>query len=449
MKDLSGKTILVLGLGTTGLAVCEFLLKQKASIIAVDDLPLSLLNPKADKLQTQGIKILSQSEEFSVPWDKISLVILSPGIPLDHLLVGEAKRRNIPVTGELEFASQFSQSPIVAITGTNGKSTTTELTGAIFKNAGLNIALGGNLGTPWLELVQKNPNPDWTILEVSSFQLETIQNFHPKISMILNITDDHFERHQNMAGYIAAKALIWKNQNEQDFLIYNANDVHVLKAVEGAKCKKIPFSSTEHVKGIYWEDEHLLRSHVSGFERDYSIEKATLKGLHNIENMMAAIAAAELAGISQDLIEKSLLEFKALAHRLELVREHEGVKYYDDSKGTNVGAVVMSLASFEDPVVLILGGKDKGGDYSILRALIKNKVRALILLGEAKSKIAAALQGTVPMFEVDSMKEAVTQGKSLAQKGDIVLLSPACSSFDMFRDYKHRGDEFQKWVKNL
>lgn len=449
MKDLSGKTILVLGLGTTGIAVCEFLLKRNVHVIAVDDLPLSLLNPKTDRLQQQGVKVFSQSEEFSLPWDKISLLILSPGIPLGHLLVLEAKRRKISVTGELEFASQFSSSRVIAITGTNGKSTTTELVGALFKNAGFNIALGGNLGTPWLTLIDENPNPDWTILEVSSYQLETVETFHPNISMILNITDDHFERHKNMAGYIAAKALIWKNQNEKDSLIYNANDVHVLKAIEGAHCRKVPFSSTEHVKGIYWDTEVQLHSEVSGSVKNYSLQNASLKGLHNIENMMAAIAAAELAGISPEVIEKTLENFKALPHRLEFVRELNGVRYFDDSKGTNVGAVAMSLASFEDPVILILGGKDKGGDYKVLRALIKNKARALVLIGEAKEIIRAALEATVHMEDAASMQEAVLRCRDLAKEGDVVLLSPACSSFDMFRDYKHRGDEFQKWVNAL
>lgn len=449
MENLKNKTILVLGLGSTGIALCEFLLNRGASVVAVDDLPKSLLPPKTETLALRGVKIFSHSDEFQIEWAKVSLLIVSPGISQDHILIQEAKRKKIPVTGELEFAFGFSKGQVLAITGTNGKSTTTELTGAIFKNAALKIALGGNLGTPWIKLIEDHPNPDWNILEVSSYQLETIEKFHPKISMILNITDDHFERHKNMEGYLSAKSLIWKNQNEEDFLIYNANDVHVLKALEGAKCKKIPFSSTEHVNGIYWDTEETLRSQVSGTEKIYSLEKAILKGLHNIENMMASIAAAELAGISQEIIQKTLEEFKALPHRLEFVKELEGVKYFDDSKGTNIGAVVMSLASFEDPVVLILGGKDKGGDYKILRALIKNKTRAVVLIGEAKDTIRAALEGTVPLAEAASMQEAVLRCRDLAKEGDVVLLSPACSSFDMFRDYKHRGDEFQKWVRKL
>lgn len=450
MMELKDKTILVLGLGATGLAACDFLLERGARVIGVDDLPRSLLSPKAEALRARGLRLFSHSEEFQVDCTSLSLLLLSPGVPPSHLLAAEARRRGIPVSGELEFASQFSKGPILAITGTNGKSTTTELCGALFKKAGFNIALGGNLGTPWLKLIQENPQPDWNILEVSSFQLESIESFHPKISMILNITDDHFERHGDMAGYIEAKAKIWKNQGADDALIYNANDVHVLKAIEGARCRKIPFSSSEHVKGgIYWDAEDRLISRVSGEERTFSLEKASLKGLHNIENMMAAIAAAELAGIAPATIERVLEEFKALPHRLEFVRDLEGVKYYDDSKGTNVGAVAMSLASFEDPVVLILGGKDKGGDYGILRALIKNKCRALVLIGEAKDLIRRALEGAAPLVEAASMQEAVARCRELSQPGDVVLLSPACSSFDMFRDYKHRGDEFQKWVRGL
>ena len=215
-------------------------------------------------------------------------MVLSPGVSLDHKIAQEARRREIKVTGELEIASHFSTSPIVAITGTNGKSTTTELTGAIFKEAGLKVSVGGNLGTPWVTLIDQDPNPQWTILEVSSFQLETIDNFHPKISALLNITDDHFERHGTMEGYIAAKARITLNQSEKDAVVYNANDAHVLSALERSRPRRIPFSSTEHVKGIFWASDESLESIVSASARTYDLNRATLKGLHNIENMMAS-----------------------------------------------------------------------------------------------------------------------------------------------------------------
>jgi UDP-N-acetylmuramoylalanine--D-glutamate ligase len=452
--NLKNKTILIVGLGTTGVAVREFAQKRGAHPIGYDDDP-----------QKKGI------EFDQISWKELNLLVLSPGIPLDHPVVKRAKQENIPITGELELASQFSNSPVIAITGTNGKSTTTELVGEIFRQANLNVSVGGNLGTPWVRLIDENPHPEWTILEVSSFQLETIETFHPKISVLLNITDDHFERHGNLDAYIEAKARIFLNQvgtrfkgslspspqpspvegegEREDTLIYNANDVHVLRAMEKAGCKRVPFSSTEHVKGIFWDEKDLIRSVVSGMERVYSLQKVSLTGLHNIENMMAAIASSELAGISQEAIQKGLEAFKALPHRLEFVRELGGVCYFDDSKGTNVGAVAMSLASFDEPVILILGGKDKGGDYKILRSLIRHKAKSLMLMGEAKEKIREALQGTVPIHEVKSMKEAVEKAHSLAQAGDVVLLSPACSSFDMFRDYKHRGEEFQKYVKGL
>ncbi len=447
--NLHSQNIVVVGLGKTGYALCEFLLKNKARVFAVDDLPREMMGPNWQVLFDRGVEFFTTDDAHFIPWKEIQLCILSPGLSLEHPVVSLAQSFSVKITGELEFASQFTQAPILAITGTNGKSTTTELVGQILKNSGLQVEVGGNLGEPWISMIDRNPKPDWFVLEVSSYQLETIQNFHPHLAALLNITDDHFERHHNMAGYVAAKAKIGFNQNENDFLIYNANDVHVLKALEGQKAQKIPFSSTQTVKGIYWKSEKEIASELSGKEVVYSLKNASLHGLHNIENMMAAIALAELAKIPSPVIQSTLENFKALPHRLEWVREVKEVDYYDDSKGTNVGAVVMSLASFEKPVVLILGGKDKGGDYSVLRALIKNKARALVLLGEAKEKIRKALQDTVPIVEVNSMRAAVEEASRLAQEGDVVLLSPACSSFDMFRDYKHRGDEFQKYVRSL
>jgi len=447
--DLQNKTLLIVGLGTTGLAVCDFARRRGAHLIGLDDAPKKMLGPRVEILQENGTPVFSTNEAGMLEWRRIDLVVLSPGVPLSHKVVLEARRRGIPVTGELELASQFSQSPVIAITGTNGKSTTTELTGEIFREMGLKVSVGGNLGTPWVTLIDQDPDPAWTILEVSSFQLETIESFHPKFSALLNITEDHYERHGDMDGYLAAKARITLNQTDEDAVIYNANDVHVLRALEGAKARKIPFSSTEHVRGIYWAREDSLESVLSGTPRTYYLNKVSLKGLHNIENMMAAIALAELAGLSPPSIQTALEDFKALPHRLQLVRDFNGVRYFDDSKGTNVGAVAMSLASFEEPVILILGGKDKGGDYSVLRSLIRHKAKSLIVMGEAQEKIRAALEGSAPLFEVGSMKAAVELAHAQAVAGDVVLLSPACSSFDMFRDYKHRGDEFQKWVKGL
>ncbi|MFO1518091.1 MAG: UDP-N-acetylmuramoyl-L-alanine--D-glutamate ligase [bacterium] len=448
--NLKDQHLLVIGLGTTGLAVMDFALKRGAQVTGVDDAPREFWGVKVEPFEAKGALLYSTAQSDRIDWGKIELVILSPGIPLNHPVVEEAKKRKLEIMGEIELASRFTQSPVIGITGTNGKSTTTELLGAFLREDGKNVAVGGNLGTPWVTLIDQNPSPEWTVLELSSFQLETIQTFHPKISMILNITDDHFERHGTMDAYIAAKARITENQTEEDFLIFNANDVHVLRAIEKEKAKKIPFSSTEHVKGgIFWDTRDKLESAVSGEKRNFSLAKATLQGLHNIENMMAAIAGAQLAGVDPTVIQRVLESFKALPHRLEFVREIDGVRYFDDSKGTNVGAVAMSLASFEEPVVLILGGKDKGGDYGVIRSLVRHKAKALVLIGEAKEKIRKAMEGAVPLFDAGSMKEAVEVARSQAQAGEVVLLSPACSSFDMFRDYKHRGDEFQKYVKAL
>ncbi|MBF0491921.1 MAG: UDP-N-acetylmuramoyl-L-alanine--D-glutamate ligase [Deltaproteobacteria bacterium] len=443
--NLQNKTILVLGLGATGLAVCEFVSKRGAVVIGVDDSPLERLSEKAQSFFSNHL--FSNTEDETLLENKIDLIITSPGVPLFHPLLSEAKERKIPITGELEFASHFTSAPVIAVTGTNGKSTTTELVGAMLKNAGKQVMVGGNLGEPWLSLIQKNDQPDFFVLEVSSFQLETVEHFHAHIAALLNITDDHFERHQHMRGYIDAKARICLNQNETDFFVYNSGDIHVLEMLESVQAKTIPFSSTQKVEGVYWKSESVICSRERGSY--YDLSKATLEGLHNIENMMAAIAMAELAGVPASLIQKTLENFKALPHRLEWVREVQGVNYYDDSKGTNVGAVAMSVASFDKPVILILGGKDKGGDYGILKGLLRNKVKALVLIGEAKEIIRACFEGLLPILDATSMEDAVYTCSSLAAKDDVVLLSPACSSFDMFKDYKHRGDEFQKWVKKL
>jgi len=328
--DFNNKTLLVIGLGTTGLAVCDFALKRGAHLIGLDDSPKQMLGLKVESLQEKGIPVFSSNEGAMLEWEKIDLVILSPGIPLDHKMVQEAQRRKIRVTGELELASTFSRSPVVAITGTNGKSTTTELTGAIFREAGVKVAVGGNLGTPWVTLIDQEPSPDWTILEVSSFQLETIQTFQPKISALLNITEDHFERHGTMGAYIDAKTRITMNQTEEDAVVYNANDAPIVGALQNIKPRRIPFSSTEHVKGIFWSTEETLESVISGSKRTYDLTRATLKGLHNIENMMASIAIADRAGVDQAPIQRALEAFKALPNRLEFVRVLKGVRYFDD-----------------------------------------------------------------------------------------------------------------------
>jgi len=447
--DLKGKTILVLGLGTTGVAVGRFALRRGALVIGVDDAPRTLLKPEAERLSEKGGQVFAGDETHLIPWENLDLLVLSPGVPVEHPLVLEAKRRQVLVMGEIELASRFNRSPVIGITGTNGKSTTTELVGALLQGAGLRVSVGGNLGTPWVTLLEREPDPEWTVLELSSFQLETIESFHPKISVILNLTEDHFERHHGMEAYAAAKARIFENQGRDDFLIYNDDDAHVIAMTLEAVPRKIPFSSTKHVAGIFWDSETSFQSDVTGQTRRYSLEGVALKGLHNIENMLAAVAVAELAGIRQETIQSGLEKFTPLPHRLELIRELNSVRYYDDSKGTNVGAVVMSLASFDEPVVLILGGKDKGGDYRVLRSLVQHKAKGVILMGEARDKIREALKGCAPLYDVATMQDAVIQAHAIAKAGDVVLLSPACSSFDMFRDYKHRGDEFQRWVKEL
>src|SRR5262245_18428675 len=262
VMDLQSKTLLVLGLGTTGVAVSRFAARRGAQVIGVDDAPRVLLGPRVDGLAEKGVVFFAGDETQVIPWEKLDLVVMSPGVPLDHPLARKAAEQNIPVIGEIELAFRCSASPVVAVTGTNGKSTTTELIGALFREGGLQVSEGGNLGTPWVSLIDRDPNPDWTIHEVSSFQLESIETFRPHIAVLLNITEDHYERHGTMVAYSAAKARIFMNQGREYFFIYNDDDAHVLSVMENLPSRAIPFSSAKHVKGIYWETETSLESSV-------------------------------------------------------------------------------------------------------------------------------------------------------------------------------------------
>ncbi|MCE9624444.1 MAG: UDP-N-acetylmuramoyl-L-alanine--D-glutamate ligase, partial [Deltaproteobacteria bacterium] len=331
----------------------------------------------------------------------------------------------------------------------NGKSTTTSLLGAIYQAAGENVGIGGNLGTPFLDLVDDPKNFSSYVVEVSSYQLETTATFRPKIAALLNVTEDHLDRYADFREYLAAKARIFAFQREDDFSVYNDDDLYCLEAVENIRGRKTPFSTAKRVRGAYFKENRIEWAPEGTVLSQFGLEKCKLLGLHNLENIACAVACAKADAIPDAAIQKTLDTFQGLPHRIEWVAEIDGVNYYDDSKGTNVGAVVMSLASFDQDVVLILGGKDKGGDYAPLRPLLRNKARAVVVLGEAKEKIVAALRGSAEIVTVTSMREAVQACQRLSVPGGTVLLSPACSSFDMFRDYHDRGEQFKKYVREL
>lgn len=491
---MNGKKIVVFGLARSGVGAANLLALLGADVTVTDK------KTKDDLMEF--IKKLSPSVRLSLgghPEDifrGIDMIVVSPGIPLDIQPLRRAKESGIKIIGELELAYQtieacksqavknkmdnFKQCPpyFFAITGTNGKSTTTKLLGLMFNKNGSRTLVGGNIGNALTEeifnLINKqvsaNTNKtagsefklplDNIVAEVSSFQLESIDKFRPKGAAILNITPDHLDRYHSMDEYRAAKAQITLNQAKDDFLVLNADDPEVMRIkTERLKNKKdkqkvFYFSRRKAVNGVYLKDSAVYSNIVNADKSAKSfklIETADIriKGVHNLENAMAASAMALLAKCSVEAVRNALMEFPGLEHRLEFVRELDGVDYINDSKGTNVGAVIKSLESFSGPVILIAGGRDKAGDFTLLRKLIKKKVKNLILIGEAKEKINKAVGDIVDTKYASDLKDAVEMARASSKKGDVVLLSPACASFDMFIDFEDRGKQFKEIVKGL
>ncbi len=376
----------------------------------------------------------------------VDCVIPSPGVSAENPLLRDAVARGIAVRSEIELAYRFLVAPLVAITGTNGKSTTTTLVGEMLKADGKKVFIGGNIGAPLIGFV--SGKWDWGVVEVSSFQLEWVEEFRPRVAALLNLTEDHLDRYRNFAAYCQAKENIFAAQREDDVAILNRDDALVWALRGRLRSRVVSFGFGEVQDGIYALGDAVVWRDGATEER-FSLARVKIQGVHNVENMMAAIAAAKAVGVSQGAIQRALEEFPGLEHRLEFVRERNGVRFYNDSKGTNVGAVVKSLASFSGPVLLLAGGVDKGGGYGVLRQEIKQKVRRLILFGAARQIIANALGDLTETVIVDDLAAAVRDAAQNARPGDVVLFSPACSSFDMFRNYAERGKAFRSLVRDL
>ena len=443
--DLTGKKVLVIGLARTGRECARFLARQGASVSVSDLRDIEALKLEVEALA--GLPISFRLGGEATSWlDNMDYVVPSPGVPMDNPLLKEAVARKIPVLSEIELAYRFFRAPLIAITGTNGKSTTTSLIGAMLKADGRKTFLGGNLGAPFIGAVSEEW--DWGVVEISSFQLEWVERFRPLIALHLNVTEDHLDRYPSFADYCRAKERIFSAQTKDDVAILNRDDPLVWRLSRQVKAQVVSFGCAEVATGVFASGDEIVWRGGAGEER-FLLRKAKIQGVHNIENMMAAIAAAKCAGVSRRAIENTLEEFPGLEHRLEFVREKDGVRYYNDSKGTNVGAVVKSLASFSAPVILLAGGVDKGGDYAPLAAGVKRKVRRLVLFGAAKEVIAAALGQLTETAVVDDIHAAVRDAAAHARPGDIVLLSPACSSFDQFNNYAERGRVFKQLVQGL
>jgi UDP-N-acetylmuramoylalanine--D-glutamate ligase len=447
--ELNGKKAAVLGIGKTGLATARFLAGRGCRIAIADIKPLSDWGEariELEQLQTETVFAPYGPEVLQgVDW-----VIPSPGIyPADPVLV-EAVRRGIPVISELELAARFIMTPMVAITGTNGKTTTTALIGEILRKAGYDVFVGGNIGAPLIGYVDGPQEADWAVVEVSSFQLQWARTFHPRVAILLNVTTDHVDYHGSFAAYREIKEAIFDRQTAEDLAILNADEEATPFLRGRLKARTELFSSSREVDcGMFLSRKKLFHLRPDSEPEEYSAGMIRLPGRHNCENVMAAIMAARDCGCDPATIIGAVEAFRGIAHRIEHAGEKNGVRFYDDSKGTNVGAVMRALESFSEPIVLLLGGRDKEGDFQTLIPLIRERVKEMVLFGEARAKIDGLIGGTVRTTIAATLKEAVGEAYKLASPGDIVLLSPGCASFDEFKDYKERGNRFREWVEQL
>lgn len=446
--DLRGKKVLVVGLARTGVALTRFLLRAGARVTVTDVAPPGALEDM--RAQIQGLPV---TEELGVQiprgFHDYDLILLSPGVPPDLDWLQEARRQGIRVWGELELAGHFLNRPVLAVSGTNGKTTTTTLLGEFLKASGLRVLVGGNIGTPLISLLDRQGEADILVVEVSSFQLDTAPHFHPNYAALLNITPDHLDRYANFEAYATSKAGLFRAMRPEEPKVLNFDDP-LVRPLGGYGGRVYYFSRTATLTQGAWLEEGAVRVRLySGLAAGFPVADIRLKGGHNLENIMAALLLALEAGASPGACREVLATFPGLPHRLEWVASIGGVDFYDDSKGTNVGAVARSLSFFDQPVVLLAGGRDKDSDFSLLNDLIRKRVKALVLLGETKEHLARLWGELVPTHLAEDMKEAVSRAAELARPGEVVLLSPGCASFDMFRDYAERGEAFQRAVREV
>jgi UDP-N-acetylmuramoylalanine--D-glutamate ligase len=497
--ELKDKNVTVVGLARSGIGAANLLTELGADVTVTDIKKEDELKDFIPKLRPSVRLVLgTHHEDIFLSSD---MLVISPGVPLTIRPISNAKTRGVPIIGELELAYQIirsqksevrSQIQFLAVTGTNGKSTTTALLDFMMKRGGFETILGGNIGNALTEEILKivrsqksevrpptcppllrggfeggcslnsglNSSLDFIVSEVSSFQLESIKDFRPKVASILNITPDHLDRYHSIKEYSDAKARIFENQKEDDFLVLNWDDPETMKVaseklkVKSEKPNIFYFSRREEVEGLCLKDGRIYcnfpnSSLVTRHSSLVNVDEIKIKGVHNMENAMAASAMALLADCPIKAVIDSLREFSGLEHRLEFVRELNGVRYFNDSKGTNVGAVIKSLESFKEPIILIAGGRDKAGDFSLLRHLVRERVKAIVLVGEASEKIKGALGDLAETVMAKDLREAVNISCSMAVKDDVVLLSPACASFDMFANFEDRGRQFKKIVMEM
>jgi UDP-N-acetylmuramoylalanine--D-glutamate ligase len=448
---LNGQNVTVVGLGKSGLAAARFCCTAGAAVTVSEAGEAEGFRTEIAQLEPVGV-VLEFGPHRSEPFEKADLIVLSPGVPHTLPPLEAARRRGVPVAGEMELAARFIQEPIAAVTGTNGKTTTTELLGAMLKASGMQVFVGGNIGNPLIEYVEKGRPSDWLVVEVSSFQLDTMETFHPRIGCLLNISEDHLDRYPDYAAYMASKWRLFQNQTTGDTAIINGALLHEGKPPALPAGKTLFFNGAPEGRppSAVFKDGFLNLDPGAGGER-FTIDLRAMRliGRHNEENVAAAGLAAAAAGATPAGIQEGIDRFRGLPHRVTLVRQFNGVRYYDDSKATNVDAVARALESFHEPVVLIMGGRDKGGSYRGLEALMQQKVAHLIVMGESAPTIASAFRNIVPIQAAADMDAAVRLAAGCAQEGEVVLLSPACASFDMYTSYHERGEDFCRHVQQL
>ena len=447
--ELKGKKVLVVGLGKSGLAAALFLRRQGAQVTVSDVRSAEALAKEIPALIEEGIAVEAGGHGL-LTFRRQDLIVVSPGVPVDTPELVQVQKFGLPIIGELELAAHYLRGKILAITGSNGKTTTTSLCGEILAAGKLPVQVGGNIGVPVIALVEGSRDDGWSVLEVSSFQLETTYEFHPQIAVILNITPDHLDRHGSFENYAAAKERIFARQTGEDALVLNADDDAAKgAAVHAANTRIFWFSRNRVVRQGAFIHEGVIHFRASEQEKAEPIlrvDEIPLRGAHNVENVLAAVCSARLAGVDPAAIRQAVMNFRAVEHRLEFVAKINGVDYYNDSKATNVDASVKAIEAFPGGIHLILGGKDKNSDYRQMRSLLQQRVKTVYTIGAAAEKIHTHLEGSVPIIRAGTLEEAVSRAGEAAQSGEIILLAPACSSFDQFENYEHRGRVFKELV---
>ncbi len=446
--DVKGKRVLVVGMGKSGVASALFLAGKGARVSVSDTKSEEELHHEIPQLLDRGVGV-EAGYHGERTFKEQELIVISPGVPYDVPQLVQARSAGIPVIGEIELAARYLKGHVIAITGSNGKTTTTALTGEIIAAGAKNTLVGGNIGTPAISFVEDATDDTWIVLEVSSFQLETIQTFHPKIAVVLNVTPDHLDRHRTFDNYAAAKARIFENQAAGDFTVLNADDPTCAAMAAKTKAAVYRFSRQHPVdRGAFVQDDNIIWIDGAREQEIMPVSGIGLKGAHNVENILAGVCAGMLAGIAPPDIRRAVSNFKAVEHRLEYVATVRGVAYYNDSKATNVDATIKALESFPGRIHLILGGKDKGSDYSMLNSLLAERVKRVYTIGAAAPKIESQIKGA-PFVSSGTIDAAIRQACEMAVAGDIVLLAPACASFDQFMSYEHRGRVFKDLVRQL